>query len=123
MTNQGLISICNMPANAQFASSNVAISTTIYKCKTIAKSISNLGMNLMAIRADLESWIVSALKYHGGRASVTAISKYVWENYEDQIRKQGNAFYTWQYDLRWVGQKLQKEGKLIKHHSGWELTI
>jgi hypothetical protein len=76
----------------------------------------------MTIRSDLEDWIISAINFHGGKASVTAISKYVWENYEPQIKAYGNALYTWQYDLRWAGEKLKDKGKLVKQRSGWEIV-
>jgi hypothetical protein len=75
----------------------------------------------MSIRGDLEDWILEALKRHGGRASVTAIAKDVWDNHEKEIRAKGNALYTWQYDMRWSGQMLQKRGLLKKNRVSWTL--
>ena len=75
----------------------------------------------MSFRGDLEPWIIAALLHHGGKANVTAIAKFVWENYEADIRNTGSALYTWQYDMRWAGQSLQKQRKLLKHQTYWEL--
>ncbi len=56
----------------------------------------------------MEPWIIAALNLHKGRANVTAIAKYIWENHREEIEKHPTALYTWQYDMRWAGQNLQK---------------
>ena len=76
----------------------------------------------MTIRSELEPWIVEAITRHGGKASVVAIAKEIWTNHRREIEARGNALYTWQYDMRWAGQSLQKQGKLSKSRSGWSLT-
>ncbi len=75
----------------------------------------------MSIRGDIEPWIIAALKRHAGKANVTAVAKYIWENYEKDIRAHPTALYTWQYDMRWAGQNLQKMGVMKKHRTHWEL--
>ena len=62
-----------------------------------------------------------------GGALFTAVvgtmgAKFVWDNYEKDLRASGDFFYTWQYDLRWAGDGLVKEGKLDKtsHRGTWE---
>ena len=75
---------------------------------------------------DLSKMIIEALKYHGGRTSLVEICKYVWNNYERELRNSGDLFYTWQYRIRWQGYQLRKEG-IIKTTEGtnkgmWELN-
>jgi hypothetical protein len=65
-------------------------------------------------KSDLKPAILVALKHLGGNGNVTEIAKYIWENYETELRSSGDLFYTWQYDMRWAGQALQGEGKLLK---------
>jgi hypothetical protein len=79
----------------------------------------------MSIRAEAEDWIVKAILHHGGKATLLEISKYVWDNYESYLRNHGDAFYTWQYDIRWAGQKL-RDKKILKSATGsikgtWEI--
>lgn len=66
----------------------------------------------MATKADLMGWAVEALEQLGGSAGVVDVSRRVWQNHEDELRRSGDLFYTWQYDLRWAATKLRKEGRL-----------
>jgi hypothetical protein len=66
----------------------------------------------MATREDLEEWVCEALDHHGGMASVLDVSKYIWDNYEDELRASGSLFYGWQYDIRWAAKKLRDKGRL-----------
>ena len=75
----------------------------------------------MSFRGDMEPWIVEALSDHEGKANVTAIAKHIWENRISEINAHPTALYTWQYDMRWAGQNLQKKGVLKKHRTHWEL--
>jgi hypothetical protein len=77
----------------------------------------------MASRDDLKSWVFEALQTLGP-APVPVIAKHIWDNHEAELRASGDLFYTWQYAMRWEGQKLQHEGKLTKKgKSGvWALT-
>ncbi|MGI6600619.1 MAG: hypothetical protein ACOX3N_02115 [Dethiobacteria bacterium] len=80
----------------------------------------------MANSEDLGKWIIEALRHCGGKASILDICKYVWSNYESELRASGDLFYTWQYRIRWEGTKLRKAGILkVFGTSGkgvWELT-
>jgi len=75
----------------------------------------------MASKHDLEQWIVNALSKHSKEASITEIAKHIWTNHEGELRAAGDLFYTWQYDMRWAGQRLQKAGKLKKNSRSWSL--
>jgi hypothetical protein len=65
-------------------------------------------------KSDLKPAVLAALNHLGGAGNVTEIARYIWENYETELRNGGDLFYTWQYDMRWAGQALQGEGKLLK---------
>ena len=65
-------------------------------------------------RADLPDIVFEALKALGGRGTIVQICKYIWEQYEPELRKSGDLFYSWQYDMRWAGQHLRDTGKLVK---------
>ena len=77
----------------------------------------------MATRADLKVWVEDALR-DLGPALVPEIARHIWQNHEAELRASGNLFYTWQYAMRWEGQKLQQEGKLTKKAGArrWALT-
>jgi hypothetical protein len=60
----------------------------------------------------LKNWVVNAIKANQGSATIVDVCKYVWENYEKELRQSGDGFYTWQYDIRWAGQKLRDDGTL-----------
>ena len=78
----------------------------------------------MATKNDLKEWILDALRDLGGRGRIWEMSKHIWERHERDLRASGALFYTWQYDMRWAGQKLQKEGRLSKAGKNytWFLT-
>ncbi len=80
----------------------------------------------MVRREDLHGWVVEALNAHHGSASVVEVCKYVWENYEDELRRSGDLFFTWQYDIRWAALNLRKKGILrevtLSPKRTWQLT-
>ena len=80
----------------------------------------------MITREDMKPWIIAALKLHGGKARVVQVCKYIWDNYEHELRASGNILYTWQYDVRWAAQKLRDEGILSPMKGNktrlWELA-
>lgn len=80
----------------------------------------------MARKHDLQDWVVEVLKAKGGRARIVEICKYIWDNYEDELRNSGDLFYTWQYDVRWAGTRLRKAGIMRGKESSpkgiWELV-
>ncbi len=71
----------------------------------------------MAKKSDLQDWILNALKDLGGEGNVAAIARHIWEHHESDLRASGDLFFTWQYDMRWQGQSLQKAGKLLKQQN------
>jgi hypothetical protein len=80
----------------------------------------------MANREYLGEWLVDALEASSGSASIIELCKYVWKHYEDELRRSGDLFYTWQYDIRWAATKLRKEGIMKASHLSpigtWELV-
>lgn len=64
------------------------------------------GRNVMT------SWVVQALKELGGEAGILDICKKVWASHEEEIRNAGDLFYEWQYEIRWAGNILRREGVL-----------
>lgn len=65
-------------------------------------------------RADLPAIVFEALEKLGGKGTIAQICKYIWDNYEEDLRNSGELFYLWQYDMRWAGQQLRNDGKLVK---------
>ena len=80
----------------------------------------------MAHIEDLRNWLIEALKANKGSASIVEVCKYVWENYENALRRSGDLFFTWQYDIRWAATQLRKEGIMRAVSSSpkgiWELV-
>ncbi len=60
----------------------------------------------------LKRWIVEALERYGGAATMIDISKWIWEEHEQEMRDNGDMFYRWQYAMRWAGTSLRKDGVL-----------
>ncbi|WP_214628996.1 hypothetical protein [Paenibacillus agaridevorans] len=61
-------------------------------------------------RQKLIEKVVEAIKTNGNKANIVQVSKYIWDNYEQDLRKGGDIFYTWQYEIRWAAKKLRDEG-------------
>ena len=74
----------------------------------------------MTLKSDgrLARWIVEALEAHDGSASIVEICKHIWRTHESDLRKSGDGFYTWQYDMRWAGDRLRAEGVLQPKRRG-----
>lgn len=66
----------------------------------------------MATKNDLKAWVVEALKVSGGQATIPDVAKHIWDHHEADLRKSGELFYTWQYDMRWAANQLRAEHKL-----------
>ena len=65
-------------------------------------------------REDLIQLVMDALESLGGKGSIVQICQYIWQKKEHELRESGDLFYTWQYDMRWAGQKLRNDGVLIR---------
>jgi len=76
----------------------------------------------MATKADLQEWIMDALREMNGDAHLARIAEHIWIHHEGELRDSGDLFFTWQYDMRWQAQMLQKAGKLKKLSKSWRLT-
>lgn len=80
----------------------------------------------MARREILRNWVIEALNANNGRASLVEVCRYVWENYENELRRSGDLFFTWQYDIRWIANRLRKEGIMreanLSPRGIWELV-
>ena len=63
-------------------------------------------------KLDLQTWLVDALKAHGGKATIVELCQHVWTQHEDELKSSGDLFYTWQYDIRWAATKLRQKGIL-----------
>lgn len=80
----------------------------------------------MARRKDLRNWLIEALKANNGRAPIVELCKYIWEKYENELRRSGNLFFTWQFYIRWVATYLRKKGIMraaeLSPRGIWELA-
>jgi hypothetical protein len=79
-------------------------------------------------KLDLKEWVVEALKAHGGLAHPIDVAKFMWVNYQDELQGAGDLFYTWQHEVQWALDDLQREGRVLpkskgKGHKGpWRLA-
>ena len=79
-------------------------------------------------RSDLMELVVEALKSKklSGKGTPKDVAKYVWDNYESELKKSGDLLYTWQYDIRWAANTLRQKGILKPVHGStnlpWELS-
>ena len=67
----------------------------------------------MTTKGELTTWTVAALRALGGSAHLIDVAKWIWANREDELRRSGDLFYTWQYDLRWAATKLRKDDRMV----------
>ncbi len=76
-------------------------------------------------RKIMTGWVVEALNQLDGRATILEIAKVIWRDKESEIRSIGDLLYEWQYELRWSGDALRKEGVLRPSEDSprgiWEL--
>ena len=80
----------------------------------------------MTNKEDLRDWLIESLKANNGSASIVKVCKYVWQNHENELRRSGDLFFTWQYDIRWAAYQLRKEGIIraaeLSPKGIWELV-
>jgi hypothetical protein len=67
----------------------------------------------VATKYDLETWLLEAIRDLGGRATIPRICERIWRDHEDELRRSGDLFYTWQYDIRWAAQRLRDQRVLL----------
>ena len=75
----------------------------------------------MATKADLQEWVLEALRALGGEGHLARVAEHIWLNHEKDLRASGDLFFTWQYDMRWAAQNLQNAGRLRKLSRSWAL--
>ncbi len=63
-------------------------------------------------RENLQLWVREAIGALGGEARVLEVTKEIWSKHENDLRQAGDAFYTWQYDIRWAADELRRTGNL-----------
>jgi hypothetical protein len=71
----------------------------------------------MADKQDLETWLVDALHGADGWAHHVRLAEAIWREHELDLRRSGDLFYTWQYDLRWAAKRLRDRGVMEAVHS------
>lgn len=80
----------------------------------------------MLTRSAFRGFVVEALRSLGGSGSVLEVTKYVWQVHEQDLRRSGDLFYTWQYDVRWAAQYLRDNGYMRQvagsRRAPWQLT-
>ena len=64
----------------------------------------------VATKKALVEWTLEILRDKGGSAHHVDIAKEIWLRHEDELRRSGDLFFTWQYDLRWAGKTLRDRG-------------
>lgn len=75
-------------------------------------------------REIFKKWVLEALRSLGGRGRVIDVAKRIWLKHESELRD-GDLFFTWQYDMRWAAKMLRDEGKIrpvVKRGGPWELA-
>jgi hypothetical protein len=66
----------------------------------------------MPYKEDLQTWVLEAVDAHHGEATLVSVAEHIWEHRQTELRAYGEAFYTWQYDMRWAAQYLRDRGVL-----------
>ena len=75
----------------------------------------------MATRDTLVDWVYNAVEENGGRTSLVSVAKHIWDHHERELRNSGDLFYTWQYEMRWAGQRLRDAGRLTLAGRDWAI--
>lgn len=75
----------------------------------------------MISRNDLPELLYNTIKELGGKADMMTIFKKFYHDNEQLLKKSGDLFYTWNYDIRWAATKLRKKNKMRPARQ-WENT-
>lgn len=77
-------------------------------------------------REIMKKWVLEALQALGGQARIIDICKKVWEAHEQDIKESDDLLFEWQYEIRWAGSLLRKEGLIrsasLSPRGIWELA-
>ncbi len=71
------------------------------------------------VRNDLPDLLYDIIASFGGKASMMDVFRKFWDIYADELKKSGDIFYTWNYDIRWAATELRK-AKRMKQASSKE---
>ena len=61
----------------------------------------------------LPDLLYDVLQGMGGCGKIVPVCKKFWAKHESELKKSGDLFYTWQYDIRWAATTLRKTGRMI----------
>jgi len=75
----------------------------------------------MANREDLKEWVYQAVRENAGQTKLVNVAQHIWQHHEQELRKSGDLFYTWQYEMRSAAQRLRDEGRLTLAGRDWAL--
>ncbi|MCL2799149.1 MAG: hypothetical protein FWD54_02575 [Endomicrobia bacterium] len=64
------------------------------------------------IRQDLPNLLYKTIKSLGSKAVMIDIFKKFWKLYSEELKKSGDLFYTWNYDIRWAATELRKQKRM-----------
>jgi len=74
----------------------------------------------------LQEWLIESLRKLNGSANIVEVCKSIWNLHEDDLRRSGDLFYTWQYDVRWAANVLRTQGVMksvaLSPKGRWELA-
>jgi len=74
----------------------------------------------------LKEWLVEALVALNGSGTIVEVCEIVWKLHEKDLKRSGDLYYTWQYDIRWAATKLRKDGIIeyaeLSPKGVWELV-
>src|SRR5262245_13132166 len=56
----------------------------------------------------LKSWVIEALR--SGPSDPAGVARYIWKHHYAELKKMGDTYFTWQYDIRWAANVLRRDG-------------
>ena len=65
-------------------------------------------------RDDLPDLLYKCLSDLGGEATVLETTAYFWSRHDTELRKSGNLFYTWRYDLHQAAKALRRQHRMME---------
>ena len=79
----------------------------------------------MITRNKLPELLHTTLMLLGGAATIVEVCECFWKQYNKELEKSEDLFYTWQYDIRWAATELRKVGTMLPADSSakgiWKL--
>ncbi len=72
----------------------------------------------MSLREQMQPWVLEAVNALGGAGEILEVAKHVWATHEQELIDSGDAFFSWQCEMRWAADQLRKSSKLGFHKKG-----